>query len=155
VDETHPVDILEPEEEAPVRSTPDAITMIDRIGGSFLRGNPFIIQVAWSFLLNQQSESMQACAKKLGCTRQAISKQVARLANLFGYPVSNRVRLEMRRRVVRKPRTARKRRLEDCNPPAAGDDQSKMDDRIKVKRRASVNARCVNDSSEFTNNHQA
>ncbi|MBN8457556.1 MAG: HTH domain-containing protein [Verrucomicrobia bacterium] len=110
VDETHPVDILEPEEEAPIRSTPDAILMIDRIGGSFLRGNPFIIQVAWSFLLNQQSRSMEFWAKKLGCSRQAISKQVARLANRFGYPISNRLSVEMRRRAAKKSRAARKRR---------------------------------------------
>lgn len=38
VDQTHPVDILEPEERTPARSTPDAVTMIDWIGGSYLRG---------------------------------------------------------------------------------------------------------------------
>ena len=121
VDETHPVDLFDPEPHAPARSTPDVITLIDQIGGTFLRGDPFIIQVAWSFLLNQQSRSMQACAKRLGCTRQAVSRQVTRLANRFGYPISNKLRRQMQRAAAEKSWAKRKRR-EDRNPPAAPDD---------------------------------
>jgi hypothetical protein len=86
VDDTHPVDLLELEPEPPARSAPDALTMIERIGGSFIRGNPFIIQVSWRILLNKESKSMRACARKLGCTPQAISKRVRLLAEHFGYP---------------------------------------------------------------------
>lgn len=124
VDQTHPVDILEPEDEPPARSTPDAVTIIERIGGSFLRGDPFIIQVAWSFLLNRQTRSMQACAKELGCTRQAISRQVTQLAIQFGYPIPNKLRRQRQREAAKRSWVKRKRR-EDASPPAAGDDQLK------------------------------
>ena len=76
---------------------PDALTMIERIGGTFVRGNPFIIQVAWRILLNGESKSMRACARKIGCTPQAISKRVRLLAEHFGYPISDRRLREMRR----------------------------------------------------------
>lgn len=147
VDETHPADILEPEPDEPARNTPDALMMIEQIGGSFIRGNPFIIQVAWSFLLNRQSRSMRACAARLGCTPQAISRQVTRLARRFGYPISNRLRRQMQRSVANRSWAARKRR-EDRNPPAASDDQSKTNHHAR-KRRPSMNAGGVNDSSEI------
>jgi biotin operon repressor len=124
VDQTHPTDILEPESESPVRSAPDPIILIERIGGSFLRGDPFIIQVAWSFLLNRQTRSMQACAKELGCTRQAISRQVTQLAIQFGYPIRNKLRRQRQREAAKRSWVKRKRR-EDTRPPAANEDQLK------------------------------
>ncbi len=148
VDETHPADILEPEPEEPTRSTPDALMMIEQIGGSYLRGDPFIIQVAWSFLLNRQSRSMDACAKELGCTRQAISRQVTRLAREFGYPLKNKVRRQIQRQAARRSWAQRKRR-EDRNPPAAIDNQSKTNAPATPDTKPSTNPGGVNDSSEF------
>ncbi len=148
VDQTHPVDILEPEDEPPPRRTPDAVTMIEWIGGSYLRGDPFIIQVAWSFLLNRQSRSMEACAKELGCTRQAISRQVTRLANEFGYPLRNKIRRHVQREAAKLAWEKRKRR-KDRNPSAASDDQSKTNTQTRLEKRPSMNAGGVNDSSDF------
>lgn len=115
VDETHPVDFLEPELEPPARSTPDMLTMIERIGGSFTRGNPFIIQAAWRILLNKESKSMRACAKHLGCTPQAISKRVRLLAEKFDYPINDKRLREMRRMVAQRS-WAKRRELENPNP---------------------------------------
>jgi hypothetical protein len=151
VDETHPVDFLEPEPEPSARSTPDVLTMIERIGGSFIRGNPFIIQVAWRILLNKESKSMRACARHLGCTPQAISKRVRLLAEKFGYPISDKRLREMRRMVAQRSWAERKRR-EDRNPPAASDDQSKTDTPATPDKRPSVNAGGVNDLSDFSLN---
>lgn len=151
VDLTHPVDILEPEDDAPARSTSGAIRMIEWIGGSYLRGDPFIIQVAWSFLLNRQSRSMEACAKELGCTRQAISRQVTRLANEFGYPLKNKMRRYVQREAAKKSWVKRKRR-KDRNPSAASDDQFKTNTPATPDKRPSVNTGGVNDSSDFSLN---
>jgi hypothetical protein len=148
VDDTHPVDLLEPEPEPPARSAPDALTMIERIGGSFIRGNPFIIQVSWRILLNKESKSMRACARKLGCTPQAISKRVRLLAEHFGYPISDRRLREMRRMVAKRSWAERKRREDKC-PPAASDDQPKTNTPATPDKRPSINAAGVNDSSGF------
>jgi hypothetical protein len=148
VDQTHPVDILEPEGESSARSTPDAVTLIESIGGSYLRGDPFIIQVAWSFLLNRQSRSMEACAKELGCTRQAISRQVTRLANEFGYPLRNKIRRHIQREAAKKSWVKRKRR-KDRNPSAASYEQSKTDTPNPIEGRPSMDTGGVNDSSDF------
>lgn len=148
VDQTHPVDILEPEDASPARSTPDALRMIESIGGSYLRGDPFIIQVAWSFLLNRQSRSMEACAKELGCTRQAISRQVTRLANEFGYPLKNKIRRYVQREAARKSWVKRKRR-KDRNPSAASDDQSTANTSATPDKRPPMNTGGVNDSSDL------
>jgi hypothetical protein len=148
VDQTHPVDILEPEDEPPPRRAPDALTLIEQIGSSFLRGDPFIIQVAWSFLLNRQSRSMDACAKELGCTRQAISRQVTRLANEFGYPLRNKIRRQIQRDAANRSWVKRKRR-KDRNPSAASDDQSKTNTQTRLDKMPSMNAGGVNDSSDF------
>ncbi len=147
VDDTHPVDILEPEPEAPARNTPGANFMIETIGGSYLRGNPFIIQVAWSFLLNQQSRSMAYCAKKLGCTRQAISRQVTRLAIRYGYPMPNKMRRQIQREAATKSWAERKRR-KDRNPPAASDDQSKTNPPATPDKGPLINVGGVNDLSD-------
>lgn len=149
VDETHPVDLLEPEPDQPARSTPDALMMIEQIGGSFIRGNPFIVQTAWAFLLNRQSRSMRACAARLGCTPQAISRQVTRLAKTFRYPISNRLRRQMQQAAAHRSWKARKQR-EDRNPPAAGDDPSTTNTPATPDKRPSVHGGGVNDSSVFT-----
>ncbi len=148
VDQTHPVDILEPDDDPPPRRTPDVITIIELIGGSFLHGDPFIIQVAWSFLLNQQTRSMEACAKELGCTRQAISRQVKRLAIRYGYPLKDKIRRDIQREAAKRSWVKRKRR-KDRNPSAASDDQSKTNTQTRLDKRPSMNAGGVNDSSDF------
>lgn len=148
VDETHPADILEPDDESPLRSAPDALRMIESIGSSYLRGDPFIIQVAWSFLLNRQSRSMDACAKELGCTRQAISRQVTRLAREFGYPLRNKVRRQVQREAANRSWAQRKRRG-NRNPPAATDNQSKTNAPATPDTKPSIHPGGVNDSSDF------
>ena len=131
VDATHPVDILEPECEERTRSVPDALTVVERIASTFTRGNPFIIQVAWSFLLNQQSRSIRACAARLGCTPQAISRQITRLSNEFGYPLRNQLRRQVQRAVAN--RSWERKRREDLIPPAARDVQTRPDSQLPVK----------------------
>ncbi len=151
VDETHPLDILEPDEPAPRSSTPDMLTMIERIGGTFFHGNPFIIQVSWRILLNKEQNSMRTCAKRIGCTAAAISRRVRLLAEHFGYPISNRRLREMRRMVAKRSWDKKKRR-EDTRPPAANEDQLKTGTPAIPDKRPSMNMGSVNDSSEFSTN---
>ena len=132
VDQTHPLDILEPQVEERTRNTPDALMVVERIGSTFTRGNPFIVQVAWSFLLNRQTRSMRACAARLGCTPQAISRQVTRLANEFGYPLRNKIRRHAQREAAKLAWVKRKRR-KDRNATAASDDQSKTNAPTQLK----------------------
>ena len=146
-DETHPVDILEPEFPESVRSPHDPLTVVERIGSTFTRGNPFIVQVAWSFLLNQQSRSIRSCAARLGCTPQAISRQVTRLAIRYGYPMPNKMRRQIQREAATKSWAERKRR-KDRNPPAASDDQSKTNPPATPDKGPLVNVGGVNDLSD-------
>ena len=125
VDETHPVDILEPDEPTPRRNTPDLLILLERIAGTFFRGDPRIAQVSWRILLNRESRSMRACAKKLGCTPQAISKRVRLLAEHFSYPISDRRLREMRRMVAIRSWDKRKRREATLPPAASDEDQLK------------------------------
>jgi len=148
VDMTHPMDILEPEDETPERNMPHVLGMIEWLGSSFLHGDPFIIQAAWSFLLNQQTRSMEACAKELGCTRQAISRQVTRLSHQYGFPLRNKIRRQIQREAAKQAWVKRKRR-KDRNPSAASDDQSKTNTQTRLEKRPSMNAGGVNDSSDF------
>jgi hypothetical protein len=90
---------------------------------------------------------MEACAKELGCTRQAISRQVTRLANEFGYPLRNKIRRYMQREAAKRSWGKRKRR-KDRNPSAASDDQSKTNPPATPDKGPSVNVGGVNDLSD-------
>jgi hypothetical protein len=91
---------------------------------------------------------MEACAKELGCTRQAISRQVKRLAIRYGYPLKDKIRRDIQREAAKRSWVKRKRR-KDRNPSAASDDQSKTNTQTRLDKRPSMNAGGVNDSSDF------
>lgn len=122
VDERHPVDLLEPEERPVDRGLPDFITMVDVIGETYIRGETEITRAAWKFLLKKESRSMRECAKRIGCTPQAISMRVRLLAEQFGYPINNEQKRAMQREVASRS-WAKRRRRRATRPPAAADEQ--------------------------------
>ena len=127
VDETHPVDLLEPEDTRPERDTPPLITVVEAVARTFLTGDSKITLVAWRILLGDEWASIRACAQRAGCTAAAISRRLAILSRQFNQRPSVRHQRRLARWEQReKFRHQRKqKRREDRNPPAASDDQSK------------------------------
>ena len=116
---THPV----PEDEAPERGTPAMITIVEAIARSFFTGEAKITLVSWRILLDDEWESIRACARRAGCTAQAISRRVGILARDFGIrPNTRNMRCLDRWVASERFKTIRR---EDRNPPAASDDPSK------------------------------
>ena len=127
VDTTHPVDLLEPDDETAERDTPAMILVVESVARTFLTGDPRITLVAWRVLLGDEWDSIRACARRSGCTAAAISRRLAILTQQFKMrPPRRHVRRLARwqRQGTFRDLLTQKRR-EDRNPPAARDDQSK------------------------------
>ncbi len=121
VDDTHPVDLLEPEATSPARGLPDALTLTERIAESYVTGDPAITRIAWRVLLNQEPASIRACARRAGCTAAAISRRAAILSMQFGLPMPGLHVRSLRRWNERETRKPRRRGA--TRPPAAADEQ--------------------------------
>ena len=135
VDNTHPVEVMEPVEEAPDRGMPPLIKVVDFVARTFLTGDPRITHIAWRILLGDEWDAIRACARRSGCTAAAISRRVGILSRLRRRkPPEDHERSLARweQREEFRERLNGKRR-EDRNPPAASDDQSKTNDRAEVK----------------------
>lgn len=150
VDESHPVDLLEPEDLPVDRGLPDFVTLVEVIGNSYIRGNIEITRAAWKVLLNSESRSMRACAKQLGCTPQAISKRALLLAEQFGLPIPSRRIREMKRTTSSKTKENGRRRQRATQPPAAYDEPLQNNDLPTEDGRPSSYGRGDNDSSDFS-----
>ena len=64
VDTTHPVELMEPEEESPDRGMPPLIKVVDFVARTFLAGDPKITHVAWRILLGDEWDAIRACARR-------------------------------------------------------------------------------------------
>jgi hypothetical protein len=122
VDDTHPVDLIEPEPLPPVRDHPDLGTILENVVVTFYRGDPKITVASWKFLLGHETRSIRKAAEDIGCTPQAISTRILKLAERYGYPISDRQRRAMQSKVASRSWAKRKRR-EATRPPAAADEQ--------------------------------
>ena len=71
MDERHPVDFLEPEEESSERGTPPTIMVVEAVARTFFTGNPKITLVSWRIMLGDDWDSIRACARRAGCTAAA------------------------------------------------------------------------------------
>jgi hypothetical protein len=135
VDTTLPVDLMEPLEESPDRDLPPLITVVDFVARTFLTGDPRITHIAWRIVLGDEWEALRACARRSGCTAQAISRRVGILSRLQKRKVPEdhaRKLARWEQREEFRDRLNGKRR-EDRNPPAASDDQSKTNTHAKLK----------------------
>jgi hypothetical protein len=157
VDMTHPVDLLEPEDEPQERGTPPLITVVEAVARTFFTGDSKITLIAWRVLLGDEWESIRACARRSGCTAAAISKRVAILSRQFKQetPKSHQRRLARLEQRERFQSLLKRERREDRNPPAASDDRSKTDTPATPDKEPSVNADGVNDLSGFSLNAQS
>jgi len=122
VDHRTPVDDIEPDEPTP-RHSPHILTLMEKVAGTFLRGNPRITRVAWQFLLGAQSGSMRRHARDIGCTVAAISRRINTLSREFGMPVHNPHLREQRREITRASWEKRKRRADRSRPAVPLDEQ--------------------------------
>lgn len=124
VDETHPVDVLEPQDMPVDRGLTDTLTLTERIAASYVSGDPAITRIAWRVLLNQEPESIRACARRTGCTAAAISRRVKILAEDFGLPLTRPQVRAMRSWITRESWKARRR--EASQPPAAANERTEV-----------------------------
>lgn len=122
VDHTHPLDLIEPEPLPPLRDHPDLVTILENVVPSFYRGDPKITLASWKFLLGHESRSIRNCAKAIGCTPQAISTRILKLAERYGFPISDQEKRAMQSKVASKSWDKRRRRRA-TRPPAAADEQ--------------------------------
>ena len=123
VDMTHPVELMEPEEESPDRAMPPLIKVVDFVARTFLTGDPKITLVSWRIMLGDDWESIRACARRAGCTAAAISRRVAILTRqLKKRPPKKHERSLARWEQREQFQTLRR---EGFHPPAADEDQLK------------------------------
>jgi hypothetical protein len=98
VDLTHPVEALEPEggeAQERVMSGEQFRQLVMRIAETFSTGDPKITVVAWRIVAGDNWESIRACARRVGCTAQAVSRRIGIIrqewvrlrANSEGLPV--------------------------------------------------------------------
>jgi hypothetical protein len=113
----HPVDDIEPDEPT-APAMPDVLSLVEKVAGTFLRGNPRINVAAWRFLLGVESESMREYARRIGCTAAAISRQVNGIARTFGMPLHGPHLRDARREITRLSWEKRKRRASRSQPAA-------------------------------------
>jgi hypothetical protein len=126
VDTTLPVDILEPEDcEAPERvlSAAQFRWLVIRIARTFFTGEPKITVVAWRIIAGDTWDSIRACARRAGCTAQAVSRRLGIIREDFGLrPTAGHQRSFDRWMDGERFKTIRRG---DRNPPAADEDQLK------------------------------
>jgi hypothetical protein len=121
VDERLPVDYLEPEEASPERGLPAMITVVEAVARTFFTGDPKITLVSWRILLGEDWDSIRACARRAGCTAQAISRRLAILSRqLKKRPPKRHVQRLARWGQREQFQTIRR---EGFHPPAACEDQ--------------------------------
>lgn len=125
VDTTHPVDLLEPEDDGSVGADFDWLNVTEKVADTYLTGDPAVTRIAWRVLLGKEPESIRACARRAGCSAAAISKRVRILMEHFNLRMT-KPHLRTLRRMIAREAWERKRR-EEMNPPAVALDQSKMD----------------------------
>lgn len=120
VDTRTPVDDIEPEPrpERPV----DLLQVVERVAGTFVRGNPRVTALAWRVLLGAQIDSMRKCARRAGCTAAAISHRAGMLAREFGIR-PREPRLRQMRRSLALQAWAKKRRGRMAATPPPGEDR--------------------------------
>lgn len=123
VDFTHPVDLMEPEEEAPERNLPATIQVVEAVARTFFTGNPKITLVSWRIMLGEDWDSIRACARRAGCTAAAISRRLAILTRQYKRrPPEKHMRRLARWQQSEQFQTLRR---EGFHPPAADEDQLK------------------------------
>jgi hypothetical protein len=132
VDFTHPVDILEPEEAPPDRGVAHTLTLTERIADTFVTGNPEITRIAWRVLLNQEEDSIRACARRAGCTAAAISRRAKILAETFGLPLRRPQIRALRRWLAHE--SWKTRRRQDTRPTAACDEDRLEENNLHSKK---------------------
>lgn len=135
VDETHPVEVLEPEDPQPERDNLSLILVVEKVARTFLSGDARITLIAWRVLLGDEWESIRACARRSGCTAAAISKRLAILSRQFNQraPIRHQRRLARLEARERFHNLIQNERRKDRNPPAASDDQSKTNTFTQLK----------------------
>ena len=135
VDLTHPVEALEPEggeAQERVMSGEQFRQLVMRIAETFSTGDPKITVVAWRIVAGDNWESIRACARRVGCTAQAVSRRFGIIRQEFGVGPSPR----QQRRLARWEAGERfkRKRQEIFQPPAvASDDQSKTNTFAQLK----------------------
>lgn len=135
VDFTHPVDVLEPEDcEAPERVMSDTKyrDLVIRIARTFFTGEPKITVVAWRIIAGDTWDSIRACARRAGCTAQAVSRRIGIIREEFGVRPSARQQRSLDRWLAGE-RFKRKRQEIFQPPAAASDDQSKTNTFTQLK----------------------
>lgn len=130
VDLTHPVDLLEPEVvDEPERglSPSQFQRLVIRIARTFFTGNPKITVVAWRIIAGDRWESIRACARRVGCSAQAISQRIGIIKDEFGMlpPTGHRKRLD---RWLDRDESKRKRQALSRTPAAPDEDQLEDND---------------------------
>lgn len=126
-DLTHPVDLLEPEVvDVPERglSPSQFRRLVIRIARTFFTGNPKITVVAWRIIAGDTWESIRACARRVGCSAQAVSQRIGIIKDEFGLlpPTGHRKRLD---RWLDRDESKRKRQALSRTPAAPDEDQLK------------------------------
>lgn len=135
VDFTHPVELLEPEDcEAPERamSAEKYRQLVLQIARTFFTGEPKITVVAWRIIVGDNWESIRACARRVGCTAQAVSRRIGIIREEFGVRPSARQQRRLDRWEAGE-RFKRKRQEIFQPPAAASDDQSKTNTFTQLK----------------------
>ena len=67
VDTTHPVDLLEPEDDGRIGADFDWLNVTEKVADTYLAGDPAVTRIAWRVLLGKEPESIRACARRAGC----------------------------------------------------------------------------------------
>lgn len=133
VDQTHPVDVLEPEEvEEPERglSVAQFRELVIRIARTFFTGHPKITVIAWRIVAGDTWESIRACARRVGCSPQAVSRRLAIIKEEFGVIPGPR----HQKRFDRWLRRPQKKRQEATRPPAAPYEDQLEEDDLRPKK---------------------
>ncbi|HPA20526.1 MAG TPA: hypothetical protein PLU30_22435 [Verrucomicrobiae bacterium] len=118
-DNRTPVDEIEPEPQP--RRAIDLLRVVERVAGTFVRGNPRVTLLAWRVVLGAECDSMRKCAARAGCTAAAISHRAGVLAREFGLrPRGPRLR-EMRRGLALQAWERRRRGRTATTPPPGMD----------------------------------
>ncbi len=99
-----------------VRETPSALSIVERIAATFLRGDHKITYLAWWFLLGVEPESMRRCAAREGISCAAISRRARILSEKFGLRPRNPRLRDMRRKIALASWQKRKRRVGLSDP---------------------------------------
>ena len=129
VDTTHPVDLLEPEDDGRIGADFDWLNVTEKVADTYLAGDPAVTRIAWRVLLGKEPESIRACARRAGCSAAAISKRVRILMEHFNLRMTKPHLRAMRGKIARE--AWKKRRRKDRNPSAACDDQSKTNHHVE------------------------